>query len=116
MKTRFTLSVVLIALSSYLLGLFLPWWSIAITSFLIILMRPMRAIKSFLAGFLGIFVLWIILALWINIRNEGILAGKIAELLPLGGNSVLLIIVTGLAGAILGGLSALTASLARTGK
>ena len=105
---KFFLATLLIALLSYIAGLFMPWWSIALVAFLVaLLVRP--SIKmGFFAGFTGIFLLWAIVALWIDIKNEHILSQKIAQLFPLGGSSVLLIIITALIGALVGGFAAMS--------
>ena len=105
---KFLLATLLIALSGYIAGLFLPWWSIALVAFLVALfLRPSIKV-SFLAGFTGIFLLWTIVALWIDIKNEHILSHKIAQLFPLGGSSVFLILITGLIGALVGGFAAMS--------
>jgi hypothetical protein len=65
---------------------------------------------GFLSGFLGIFILWGFLSLWIDLKNESILSGKIAQIIPLGGSSVLLILVTAFVGAIVGGFAAMAGS------
>ena len=110
---KFILSVLLIAVLALLAGMFLPWWSIAIVAFLVPLLIPQKGGAGFLSGFLGIFLLWGLLALWIDVKNQGILSKRIALLLPLGGSSVLLILVTALAGALVGGLAALSGSSLR---
>ena len=105
---RFLLATLLIALLSYIAGLFMPWWSIAVVAFLVaLLIRPSTGM-SFLAGFTAIFLLWALVALWIDIKNEHILSHKIAQLFPLGGSSVLLILVTALVGALVGGFAAMS--------
>jgi hypothetical protein len=105
---KFLLATLLIALLAYIAGLFMPWWSIALVAFLIALfVRPSIRV-AFLAGFTGIFLLWTIVALWIDIKNEHILSHKIAQLFPLGGSSVLLILVTALVGALVGGFAAMS--------
>ncbi|MBC7947301.1 MAG: hypothetical protein H7Y42_05440 [Chitinophagaceae bacterium] len=111
---KFLAATILSALMAFLLGLWLPWWSIAIAGFLIALLVHQRAGKAFLSGFLGIFLLWGIIAWWIDIKNEGILSHRIAGVLPLGGNSFLLIFVTALIGALVGGLGALSGSYLRS--
>ncbi len=105
---RFALATILIALMSFIAGLFLPWWSIAIVAFIVSLFIGQSIGKSFLAGFTGVFILWAIVALWIDIKNESILSHKIALLFPLGGSSALLILVTALIGAIVGGFAAMS--------
>lgn len=105
---RFLATTILILLLSFIAGLYLPWWSIAIVAFLVSLLIPQSIGKSFLAGFLGIFLLWGLLALWIDIKNESVLSGKIAQLFPIGGSSVLLILITALVGALVAGFAAMS--------
>lgn len=113
---KFLLSLVLTAIASYVGGMFLPWWSMAIIAFIISLIIYQSAGKSFLAGFLSIFILWAVLAFIIDQQNNSILSKKIAQILPLGGFTTLLILVTALLGGLIAGLSALSASLLIQGK
>ncbi|MER3497596.1 MAG: hypothetical protein C4308_02615 [Chitinophagaceae bacterium] len=107
------ISVILIALLAFVSGLFLPWWGIAIAAFLVCLLIPMRVGKAFLSGFLGVFVLWALLAFWMDMKNQHLLSKKIAELFPLGGSSILLILVTAFIGALVGGFAGMTGSFLR---
>jgi hypothetical protein len=110
---KFSVAIILTALLAFISGLYFPWWTMAITSALIAVLIPQRSLKSFSAGFLGVFLLWAALAWWIDMKNNGILSAKIAAILPLGGSSLLLILVTGFIGGLVAGLGALTGSLAR---
>ncbi len=110
---KFTTSILLIAILSFALGLYLPWWSIAIAAFAVTAFIDLRPGASFLAGFIAIFLLWIALAAIIDMRNQHILSRKLASLLPLGGNSFLLLLITAVVGAIVGGSAALSASYLR---
>ena len=110
---RFILSILLIAALSFLAGLVLPWWSIALVSFLVGLFLPQSIGRGFLSGFLGIFILWFILALWIDIKNESILSHKIAQLFPLGGSSIAIIIVTAFIGGLVGGFASMSGNSLR---
>ena len=105
---RFLLATLLTALLSFIAGLYLPWWSIAIIAFFVALFMGQFIGRSFLSGFLGIFLLWFIVALWIDINNEHILSQKIAQLFSLGNSSVLLILITALIGALVGGFAAMS--------
>ena len=62
---------------------------------------PSKRLKAFFAGFLALFILWFVLAFWMDLANEGVLSVKIASILPLDGSKWLLMIVT----AFIGGLS-----------
>jgi hypothetical protein len=104
---RLLVSILLIALFSFIAGMFLPWWSLAIIAFAVGLLVPQRLWKSFLAGFLGIFLLWLVLALWLDLGNEQLLSRKIAELMHLP-SSFLLVLITALVGGLTGGFAALS--------
>ena len=110
---RFVLALLLTIVLSFLAGLLLNWWSIALIAFLIALLIPQTIGNAFLSGFLGIFILWAVLALWIDIKNENTLAHEVAELFKLGGSSVLLILVTALIGGLVGGFAAMAGSSLR---
>lgn len=110
---RFALGSLLTLVLAFIAGIFLPWWSIAIAAFLVGLLLPQHAGRSFITGFAGIFVLWSLVAAWIDLKNKGILSHKIAALLPLGGSSFLLILVTAFVGGLVGGFAAMTGSSLR---
>jgi hypothetical protein len=111
---KLLVAIILTALLSFVAGLYLPWWSITIAAFIAVLLIPLKSVRAFLAGFLGVFILWFLLALWIDVKNEHILSKKIAEIFPLGGSSVAIILVTAFIGGLVGGLGALSASFLRT--
>ena len=110
---KFLVAILLTALLAFISGLFLPWWCIAITSLLVAVLVHQRGMTAFFAGFLGVFLLWAGLAWWIDMKNNGVLSKKIAMVLPLGGNSLLLILVTGLIGGLVAGMAALSGSYLR---
>ena len=114
---KFIVAIILTALLAFAGGLFFSWWIIAIAAFVVALLIHQRAGKAFLSGFLAIFLLWGAIAWWIDMKNEHILSKRIAEVLPLGGSSFLLIIVTAFIGALVGGFGAMSGSyLRRIGK
>jgi hypothetical protein len=104
------ISILLIALLGFVSGLYLPWWGIALAAFLVSALIPQRPGFAFLSGFVAILLLWGTLAWTIDMANGSILSVKIAQILPLGGSPYLLIAVTAFIGALVGGLSALSAS------
>jgi hypothetical protein len=110
---RFLLSVFLIIVFSFIAGIYIHWWSIAIVSFLVLLFLPQGLFRSFLAGFVAIFILWFVLALLIDIQNAHVLSLKIAELFKLGDASILLVLITAFTGAIVGGFAAVSGSSLR---
>jgi hypothetical protein len=113
---KFIISILLTALLSYSVGLYLDWWSLALCALLVAALIHQRPGRAWVSGFIGIFLLWTILAWWIDIKNEGILSGRIASLLPLAGSTFLLILVTAVVGGIVGGFAALAGSYLRKSK
>ncbi|MET0391666.1 MAG: hypothetical protein ABW019_00940 [Chitinophagaceae bacterium] len=111
---KFLVALILTILLAFIAGLYLPWWSIAIAAFVVALLVHQKAVKAFLSGFLGLFLLWAVLAEWIDLKNESILSARIAELLPLGGQSWLLVLVTGFVGGLVAGFAAMSASYLRS--
>lgn len=110
---KFLTATILTALLAFISGLFLPWWGMAITSLLVAVLIHQKAGRAFLAGYTGVFLLWTGLAWWIDMRNNGILAKKIATILPLGGNTFYLILVTGVIGGLVAGFAAMSGSFLR---
>jgi hypothetical protein len=110
---KFIVSIVLIALLSFIGGLFFAWWTIAIAAFLVSALIPQRPLASFFTGFIALFLLWGGLATYIDMANNSILSARVAGLVYLHGSSVALLLVTGFIGALVGGGSALTASFLR---
>lgn len=110
---KFIISLLLTALFAFALGLFLDWWSIALAAFIVAVCIPQRPWLAFFSGGLGIGILWAGYSLFLNGRNNGLLARKIASLLPLGGKVLLLLFVTALIGGLVGGLAALSGSYLR---
>src|SRR5436190_17402541 len=85
-EMKFLVAVILTALLAFISGLFLPWWCISLTSLVVALLVNQSAGKAFVSGLLGVFILWAGLAWWIDMKNNGVLSKKIAQVLPLGGN------------------------------
>jgi hypothetical protein len=110
---KYILSIVVTALLSFVSGLYMPWWGIAIAAFLVSAAIPQKPAFSFLSGFLGVFLLWEILAWWIDNKNSGILSQKVANLFKMGNSSVLLIVITSILGALVAGFAALAGSYLR---
>lgn len=113
---KFITSLILMALLSFASCLYFPWWSIAIVCFIIAAFIRQRPGIAFLCGFLALFILWAGLSFWISNNNDHVLAHKISLLILKKDDPYLLILVTGLIGALVGGLAALAGSLLNSAK
>jgi len=111
---KFLVAIVLTALLAFVSGLYFPWWGIAVAAFIVALLVHQRPAKAFFSAFLGVFILWGALAWWIDMKNEGVLSKRIAGVLHLGGNSLLLILCTGLVGGLVAAFAGMSGSYLRS--
>jgi hypothetical protein len=107
------LLVMVLGYAAYLFANETPWWLFVTGAFLGGLAVPQSSGRSFMAGFAGIFVLWLLLCLFTNAANQGIMSSRMAAILPLQGSPALLIIITALIGGLLGGMASLSGSFLR---
>ena len=110
---KFFTAILLTALLGFAAPLYLPWWSFAPTSLIVAITVHQKPWKAFVAGFLGILLLWGVHAFILDNANNHILSQKVAQILPLNGSYILLIVITALIGALVSGFAALTGSYAR---
>ncbi len=113
---KFIIAVFLTALLAYTAYLFsdiLPWWSIVIGSALIGFFIPQKGWQAWLSAFLGVFVCWLLLAWQIDSANKGLLASKMASILPLGGSAAAIKLLTAFVGGLVASFAALTGAYLR---
>lgn len=108
---KFVTTILLSALLAFACGLYLPWWSIAVATFLVSAVIVQKRLAAFLSGFIGIFLLWLFLTVSINSANDGVLAPKVSQIMGLGQSGSMLILITCVLGALIGGFGALTGAL-----
>lgn len=113
---KFSITTVLILLLSFCACLYLPWWSIAIVAFLISALIPQRPALAFLAGFLALFLLWGGLSFFISTNNHHILANRVSLLIFKTQSAFILILITALIGALVGGLASLSGSFIQSSR
>jgi hypothetical protein len=107
---RFLSSFILMAVLSFAAGLFLPWWIVGITCFVVVALIPQRPLAAFFCGFLSVGILWAILSFLKSNANHHMLARKVSMLIIQLENPYLLIFVSAIIGALVAGFGALTAS------
>ena len=110
---KFITVLLLTALLGFATPLYFGWWSFAATSFIIALFIQQKAFIAFIAGFAGMALLWLFFTLIIDNANQHILSQKIAQILPLNGSSLLIILITSLTGGLISGFASLSGSFAR---
>ena len=95
------------------LQLVLPWWSLPAVAFGVGLALAPSGGAAFGAGFGGAALSWLLPAAWLAYQNQGLLAHRVAQLLPLGGSTPALVAVAGLVAGLSGGLAALAGAWLR---
>ena len=103
---KFLIQLLATSAVCFLLQYFLPWWTMALGAFAISYVVGNNGYLSFLAGFLGAGLLWLGMALFIDIATHSILTQKVNQLLPVNA-----FLMTVLIGGLVGGFAALTGSL-----
>ena len=108
---NFIISVFIIVILTGILQMWLPWWSIAFAAFVIGLLIEQNSVIAFASGFISIFLLWTVYACLLSHANNDILAKKIATLIPLHGNVLLLLLLSGFLAGLVSGFASLSGHL-----
>jgi hypothetical protein len=103
----------LTAYAAYLFAGQTPWWLFAVGALLAGWVVPLSSFKTWLAAFLGVFLVWFALCFMANNNNQQVLAPKMAEILQIGSAPLLLIFTSAFVGALVAGFAALTGSYLR---
>ena len=101
---KFLIQLIAIIIAAFVLELFMPWWCIAIAAFAAGFGLKSKA--NFLAGLLGIALLWFIKAWMLDASASAPLAERVAAIFSL--SKPLLMAVTSLVGGLVGGFAAMT--------
>ena len=107
---RFPIQILVILFLGYLMELFLPWWAVAIAAFVGGIVFNSRS--NFIAGFVGIGLLWLGRALISDLSTDSDLAERVARIFMLPDKSLLLL-VTFLIGGLIGGFAAMSGGALR---
>ena len=104
---KLIIQIILISILAYLAQFIGLWWMVFLAAGIGGLAIKTKGFTAFLAGFLGIALLWYLQGLFIDMANEAILSTRISQLFNLN-SSVLLLVITAVLGGLCGGFGALT--------
>jgi len=107
-----TIKTILIAIICFFVQQYFPWWSAVAVAFGVNVLISGSNGKAFLSGFLGVGLLWLIMAIWIDFNTNSILTERMAQVLQIN-NKYLLILGTTVIGGLSGGMGALSGSTFR---
>jgi hypothetical protein len=106
---KFFVQLLITSAVCFILQLFLPWWTMAVGAFTVAYLTGNKGFPSFLAGFIGVAILWLGMAFYIDALTSSILTEKINRLLPVNAFAATLIV-----GGLVGGFASLTGSMMRS--
>ncbi len=110
---RLISAIITIIILSAILENFLPWWIIAPVAFIVCYLFKLNWPKAFLAGFLGIFILWAGTAFFIDRSNEHILSDKLSTLFFKSVKPHAMVAMTGIIGGLVAGFAGMAGALLR---
>lgn len=103
---KLIIRILLIASMAYLFSFYLPWWIVMIVSGIVSAIIYSSGVSAFIAGFLGVGVVWFGYSFLLDYADESFFSNKIIELFPFE-NSIMLILISGVIGGLAGGFGAL---------
>jgi Na+/phosphate symporter len=109
---RTVVTALLIAVIALIAELFAPWWTALLVAALIGFFAELSPRKAFLAGLLGIGLMWLGVAMFRDIPNDHILSARMAKLFSLPASGLYLA-VTAVIGGLIGGAAAWSAAMVR---
>jgi hypothetical protein len=110
---RLIYQLLIIVALTFVLELFLPWWSIAIAAFVGGFL--VKSKYNFVAGFLAVGLLWLVAAVIIDLTAATTLTEKVAHIFTLPNKAFLFVVTLVIAG-LVGGFACLTGSLIKMSK
>ena len=106
---KFLLQFAAVLVGSLALQLFLPWFVVVIVALIAgFFLSTESGFKNFLAGFLGVLILWVATAMIMNSGADGLIAERLGKQFGVPASGFVLPLISGLIGGIAGGLGSLT--------
>ncbi len=95
-----------------IVGWIFPWWSVFVVGLAAAMIFGGTGSSSFLWGFLGVFLAWFVIAVFLDTQNDSILSTRMAEMFSLP-SGMIMVTLSSLIGGLIGGLGGLLGSLVR---
>ena len=104
--------LIVIGALTYFLSPFATWWTAMAIAFIVCYASPSSGLNAFVAGFLGVGLVWMGHAWNIDVLNESVFSNIVAEIMQLS-DPLLLVFATGLIGGLAGGFASLSGTTFR---
>ena len=104
--------LIVIGALTYFISPLSVWWTVMVVAFVACYISPSSGLNAFVAGFLGVGLVWMGHAWNIDVKNESLFSSTIADVMQIG-DPILLVFATGLIGGLAGGFASLSGSTFR---
>ena len=99
--------LIVIGVLTYFVSPFSFWWSAMVIAFVVCYISPSSGLNAFIAGFLGVGLVWMGHAWNLDVLNQSLFSTTVAEIIQIG-DPILLVFGTGLIGGLAGGFASLS--------
>lgn len=110
---KLIIRLIAIGALTYFLSPLFTWWTAMVIAFLVCYISPSSGLNAFVAGFLGVGLVWMGHAWNIDVLNESAFSSKVAEIMQVS-DPILLVFATGLIGGLAGGFASLSGTSFRS--
>lgn len=110
---HFLKQTLLIMAVCFILQMWMPWWTLVFPCLIVSLLTGKSGLASFLAGFLAVGLLWMVMTLYIDWTTSSMLSQKISMIFP-GKSVTVLRLITVLVGGLTGGFASLSGYLVKS--
>ncbi|WP_462248554.1 hypothetical protein [Ekhidna sp.] len=109
---KLIIRLIVIGALTYFVSPYTTWWAAMVIAFGVCYASPSSGLNAFVAGFLGVGLVWMGHAWNIDVQNSSTFSNTVAEIMQVG-DPILLVFATGLIGGLAGGFASLTGTTFR---
>ena len=109
---KLIIRLIVIGALTYFLSPISVWWSAMIIAFVVCYVSPSSGLNAFVAGFLGVGLVWMGHSWNIDVLNRSNFSSTVAEIMQLN-DPIFLVFATGLIGGLAGGFASLSGTTFR---
>lgn len=109
---KLIIRLIFIGALTYLLSPVFTWWTAMVVAFIVCYISPSSGLNAFVAGFLGVGLVWMGHAWNLDVLNTSTFSNTIAEIMQVS-DPILLVFATGLVGGLAGGFASLSGTFFR---
>lgn len=109
---KLIIRIIVIGALTYFISPLSVWWTAMIIAFLVCFISHSSGLNAFIAGFLGVGLVWMGHAWNLDVQNESAFSSTIGEMMQLS-DPIFLVLISGLVGGIAGAFASLTGTTLR---